>query len=58
MHLLLLRALQAVCLLLGTLVLRSCWFIVRLLLARYKYNKLKVPGPPLPKLLLGRVAEP
>lgn len=57
MHAVLLRALQAVCLLLGCLVLRSVVFVARLYLARWSYSHSKafkgIPGPPPAKLPIG-----
>jgi hypothetical protein len=57
MHAILLRALQAVCLLLGLLVLRSLAFVARLYLAQWSYSNSKafskIPGPPPAKLAIG-----
>jgi hypothetical protein len=57
MHAVLLRALQAVALLLGLLILRSVLFVARLYYARWSYSSSKafskIPGPPPAKLAIG-----
>ncbi|KAF6250905.1 cytochrome P450 [Scenedesmus sp. NREL 46B-D3] len=61
MHGLVLKALQAVCLLLGFLVLRSVVFVARLFYARWSYSNSKafskIPGPPPAKLVIGHVTD-
>lgn len=62
MHGLVLKALQAVCLLLGFLVLRSVVFVARLFYARWSYSNSKafskIPGPPPAKLVIGGSGAP